>query len=154
PQAAELARLDAGIKAAQDDYETPRETLAAGWDRAARAALVAEGHWTVLVPDSLASEAGAALVADKDAVISAEKDPKDGKDTFRVTVKTNLSGVVAFRLEALSADGLPGQGPGRGADGNFVITEIRVEDAASNSIPLVGASATFEAPGFPAAAAA
>lgn len=153
-QAAELARLDTAIQAAQDDYEAPRAELAAHWETAARAALAAETHWTVLVPDSLASDGGAGLVTDREGVVRAEKDPKDGKDTFRVTVKTNLSGVVAFRLEALAAEGLPGQGPGRGADGNFVLTEIRIEDAATNTIPVSALSATFEAPGFPAAAAA
>src|SRR5262249_29324024 len=49
-----------------------------------------------------------------------------------------------------SADNLPEHGPGRAADGNFVLTEFRIEDPNTNNIDLAESTATFEAPGFPA----
>jgi hypothetical protein len=152
-QAAELARLDGEMTRLQNDYETPRADLAERWERAAHEAIAAETNWTVLAPEKMISEAPVKLTADPDHIISTEKAPKDGKDTYRITVKTGLKDVVGFRLEALSADDLPGHGPGRAADGNFVLTEFSVEDSHTNQIALSGATATFEAAGSAASTA-
>ena len=152
-QAAELAKLDAEVTRRQQDYDAPRRELAAKWEAAALEAIAAETHWTVLAPEKMISEAGVKLTADTNHIISAENEPKDGKDTYRITIKTSLKDVAGFRLEALSEDKLPGQGPGRAADGNFVLTEFSVEDANTNRIVLSEATATFETAGFPAAAA-
>ena len=142
-QAAELARLDGEVTRLQNDYEAPRPALAEKWERAAREVIGAETNWTVLAPEKMISEARVKLTAETDQIISTEKEPKDGKDTYRITVKTNLMDVVGFRLEALSTNNLPGHGPGRAPDGNFVLTEFSVEDAHTNQIPLSGATATF-----------
>src|SRR5207245_10087994 len=115
--------------------------------------IAAETNWTRLTPEKTISEAGAKLAVGTNQIISVESDPKDGKDTYRITVKANLKGVVGFRLEALSAEKLPGHGQGRGADGNFVLSEFSIEDAQTNKIALSEATATFEATGFPASAA-
>src|SRR6266704_3363774 len=98
------------------------------------------------------SKAGVKLTADTNHIVSTEKEPKDGKDTYRITIKKNLKSVVRFRLEALSEEKLPGRGPNRATDGNFVVTEFSVEDANTNQIVLSEATATFAAPGFSAAA--
>jgi len=107
----------------------------------------------VLTPAKMVSEAGVKLSPDDNHVISTDKEPKDGKDTYRVTVTANWKDVSGFRLEALSGDKLPAHGPGRAADGNFVITEFSLEDAGTNRIALCEATATFEAARFPASAA-
>jgi hypothetical protein len=107
----------------------------------------------VLTPEKMVSEARVKLTADKDQIISTDKEPKEGKDTYRITVKANLKDVVGFRLEALTGDKLPGRGPGRGADGNFILTEFNVENANTNRIALSEATATFEASEFVASAA-
>jgi len=112
--------------------------------RAALEAIAGETNWTLLAPEKMISEAGVKFTADDDRIISTEKEPKDGKDTYRITVKTNLNGVVGFRLEALSAEKLPGHGPGRAGDGNFILTEFSVEDANANRIILSEAAATYE----------
>ena len=152
-QAAELARLDRQATRQEEEYEAPRPELAAKWEQAALETIAAETNWTALIPEKMMSEARVKLTADKDQVVSAEKEPKDGKDTYRITVKANLKDVVGFRLEALSDEKLPAHGPGRAADGNFVVTEFSVEDANTNRIALSEARATFEATGFPASAA-
>jgi hypothetical protein len=152
-QAAEIARLDGEVTRLQNDYETPRADLAERWERAAREAIAAETNWTVLAPEKMISDARVKLTADTDQIISSEKEPKEGKDTHRITVKTSLKDVVGFRLEAMSAEKLPGHGPGRATDGNFVLTEFSVEDSHTNLIALSGATATFEAPGFAASTA-
>ena len=102
----------------------------------------------------MVSDTGVKLNADKNHIITTEKEPKEGKDTYRITVTTNWQDVVGFRLEALSGERLPERGPGRAPDGNFVLSEFSVEDASSNRIAWAAATATFEAPGFPASAAA
>ncbi len=152
-QAPELARLEGEVARLQKEYEAPRPALAAQWEQAALEAIAAETNWVVLAPEKMVSEAGVKLKADEDHIIGAEKEPKDGKDTYRVTVCANLKGVAGFRLEALSGEKLPARGPGRAADGNFVLTEFSVEDANTNRITLSEATATFEAAGFPASAA-
>ena len=149
-QAAELAKLDSEVTRLQKEYESPRAELAERWEKAALEAIAAETNWTLLAPEKMISEADVKFTADEDRIISAEKDPKDGKDTYRITVKTNWNGVVGFRLEALSAEKLPGHGPGRAGDGNFILTEFSVEDADTNKIALSEATATYEAAGFPA----
>lgn len=152
-QAAELARLSGELDARLAEYEGPRPDLEAAWERAALAALSANEHWTSLVPESLTSDAGVKLTTDEHGIIMSDKDPREGKATYRLTVRGDFRNVAAFRLEALAAEKLPGHGPGRGADGNFILTEITVEDGASNHVRIASASATFAAAGQPALAA-
>jgi len=152
-QAGELAKLEGEVTQRQKDYEASRPELVAKWEQAALEAIAAETNWTLLAPEKMTSEAGVKLMADNDRIISAEKEPKDGKDTYRITVKTNLKDVAGFRLEALTGDKLPGHGPGRAGDGNFILTEFSVEDADTNKIILSEATATFEETGYPASAA-
>src|SRR5437867_3901248 len=97
-QAAELAKLDSEITRLRKEYEAPQPELAERWEKAALEAIAAETNWTQLAPEKMISEADVKLTADEDRIISAEKEPKDGKDTYRITVKTNWNGVVGFRL--------------------------------------------------------
>ena len=52
-------------------------------------------------------------------------EPPD-KDTYTVTVKTELTGITGFKLEALTDPSLPGKGPGRGdaKRPNFVLNTL------------------------------
>ncbi len=151
-QAAELEKLDAEVTRCQKAYDAPRPELAARWEQYVREAMAAETNWTPLAPEKMISAAGVKLTADANQIIKTDKEPKEGKDTYRITVKENLKDAVGFRLEALSSVKLPGHGPGRGTDGTFVLTELSVEDENGDNIALTNASATFEAPGFPASA--
>ena len=71
------------------------------------------------------------------------------KDAYIVTARNNIKGITAFRVEVLPDPSLPQSGPGRADNGNFVITEFRVEihddrTTTPSTIPLSHASATFE----------
>src|SRR5581483_7486795 len=127
-----------------------RPELMARWEKAALEAISFESNWLTLVPETVKSQRGTKLSADKDGVVTAEGEPKDGKDTYRLTFRTALRGVTGFRLEALGSDNLPDGGPGRGADGSFVLTEIRLEEGTSNQVKFARAQASFAAPEFPA----
>ena len=46
---------------------------------------------------------------------------------YVINVKTNLTGITAFKIEALPDDRLPSNGPGLAPDGNFVLTQFTVQ---------------------------
>jgi len=48
------------------------------------------------------------------------------KDVYVLTFATQLSGITAFRLEVLPDPSLPGNGPGRFQNGNFVLNELEL----------------------------
>ena len=49
---------------------------------------------------------------------------------YLVRAKTQLTGITAFKLELLPDDRLPNNGPGLAPDGNFVLAEFTVQQAA------------------------
>src|SRR5205823_5875355 len=51
------------------------------------------------------------------------------KDKYTIEAELNLDGVTAFRLEALTDPSLPKKGPGRYKNGNFVLSQFKVEQA-------------------------
>ena len=65
------------------------------------------------------------------------------KDTYTVTVRATLSGITAFRLEALPDPSLPQKGPGRSLSGAFVVTGIERSKAGAGRVPLARAAADF-----------
>ena len=50
-------------------------------------------------------------------------------DSYTVTAKTTLKEITGIRLEVLPDPSLPGQGPGRAPNGNFVLSEFKVRYA-------------------------
>jgi len=85
--------------------------------------------WAILRPDraSTAALSPAAVRADGSVVIAG---PTAASDHYEVEAEADLSGVVAFRLEALADPALPKGGPGRAPNGNFVLTEFAATAAA------------------------
>jgi hypothetical protein len=79
-------------------------------------------------------------------------------DSFTVFAKVAVSGITGFRIEALTDGSLPGEGPGKGEDGNFVLSEFEVYAGGDpnltekNRVPLASAVAGFSQQDFPAAA--
>lgn len=65
---------------------------------------------------------------DDGSILLVGDDPP-ANDVYTVRVRSSLSGVRAFKLEALRHDSLPGMGPGRGdpVRRNFVLNEFSVE---------------------------
>jgi hypothetical protein len=118
----------------------------------------ANAVWTVLEPKEMKSEAGATLTKQADNSVLAGGKSVD-TDTYTITLKTDLKGITAIRLEAMTDKSLPGSGPGRADNGNFVLGELRVQatqqlDAArAENVELQNATADFEQTGqgeFPA----
>ncbi len=68
------------------------------------------------------------ILPDKSVLLSGEA---PDRDTYTIAVKSNLTGIRAFKLEALTDASLPGEGPGRGDANrpNFVLQNFQVESA-------------------------
>src|ERR1017187_8815128 len=149
-QTVELKRLGEAEARAQKDYDAPRpEWLAAynSWQKDGTDAVMQERRWKALTPVTAASAGGSELKVEKDhSVLASGK--KAITDTYTLSFTNGLKDVVGLRVEALPHDTLPGRGPGRAEDGNFVLTEvvatIRRLDKTTNAISFNLARADFE----------
>ncbi len=149
-QTARLAEFDTKIAAAQQQLAAPRPELDAA--QAAWEKVVAQGPpelpWIPLHPEKATGDKGTQLAVRADETIKAEVAGNPPQDTFRIGV-TLAKGATGLRLEALTSQSLPGGGPGRAGNGNFVLSEFGVEQE-GKPVKLSTATATFEQPGFPA----
>ena len=138
-QEAKLARLKAAVAGVENMLAGPmpdadRAQLA--WEKALPAA---KTTWTVLDAKDPKSKGGAALtVLDDKSVRASGTNP--AKETYTLTL-TPTGKVTALRLEALPDPSFPQSGPGRGVNGNFVMTGVRVT-AGGKPVPLRAATAS------------
>ncbi|HUY88590.1 MAG TPA: PSD1 and planctomycete cytochrome C domain-containing protein [Pirellulales bacterium] len=155
-QSRKLAQLQAAAADAQRELDAPLPELdaaQAAWELAIREQAAAAESWTLLHPEKIESEKGVQFKVEPGETVFADRAPQQGIDTYRVTVKTPLKQITGFQLDALSRDGLPQRGPGRAANGNFVLGEFSVADAEGKPLKFTSATANFEQAGFAAAAA-
>jgi len=126
------------------DYEQQLEARQAAWEKS-----VVNMQWHTIKPTAVNSTAGAKLEVQPDNSILVQD--KLDKDEYIVVVDTDLKGVTGLRIEALTHPTLPGQGPGRAINGNFVLSELRVLDSTGNPIELANPQADFAQAGYPPA---
>lgn len=147
----EHAKLMAERKRRETDLAA-YEKLVPGLQTAWEANVVRTPLWTVLEPTDLQSSAGAVLTKQPDGSILVTG-PQSTPDTYTVKVNTKLAGITGLRLEVLSDDKLPAKGPGRAANGNFVLGEFQVsfakdEKDKAKPVKLTRPQATFSQDGF------
>ena len=147
-QAARARDLDGAIAGLQRVLDTTTPALAAeqaAWEKSA-AALPPE--WTVLRPETATSAGGATLIVLADgSVLASGQEPR--RDVVTVTLKNGRKGLSALRLEVLPNGKLPALGPGRAANGNFVLSEFAVKAAGKAIVAFTNVTATHSQPGFP-----
>jgi len=155
-QAAELARLSNEVTPVEKDYDAPHPELAEAfskWEKVQTAAGVEDKLWKNLIPSKAKSAGGAKLKTQSDKSILASGKKTD-KDTYTLSFTNALKEIVGLRVEALTHDSLPGKGPGRADNGNFVLTELVAKIHRANQKPKVisfsAARADFEQATFPA----
>ncbi len=116
------AKLEADLKA----YEsTTFAKKLADWEKDKAAAIV--NRWVVLEPKSTSATNRSVLTRQPDGSIVVSGPKRNGVVT--ITVETELTGITGLRLEVLPDSRLPRNGPGRAADGNFVLNELELTAA-------------------------
>ncbi|MGI8966312.1 MAG: PSD1 and planctomycete cytochrome C domain-containing protein [Limisphaerales bacterium] len=113
--------------------------------------------WTVLEPAAFYGAVGTKFIKQKDhSLLALGSSPPNS--AYAVSVKTTLTNITGFRLETLTDPNLPSFGPGRSKNGNFVLSEFKVEAAPTdllqtNQITFTNATADFSQKDFPVSAA-
>ena len=124
----------AAINAAKEEYNALQAKQAA-FEREQLPARQAEWEkqqqavtWTPLDVLSATSAGGATLTKQADGAIAATGTNPD-VDQYTILAATKLAGITAIRIEALPDPSLPAGGPGRSANGNFVLGGVRLSAA-------------------------
>ncbi len=114
--------------------------------------------WTTLEPAGAISSAGTTLLRQPDNAILASGLNRS-PNVYTINANTPVTGITGIRLEVLTDPSLPGNGPGRGANGNFVLSEFKVtvapdgDPAKVKPLVLQKPIATFSQPNFAIAGA-
>jgi hypothetical protein len=158
-QDAELKRLDDLVAQSKAKLNAETPELAAAqveWEKSLKN--YRHVDWVTLAPSDVVAASGAYPKVNEDKSITITRVVPD-KDAYTVRVKTNLKGITAFRLDALT-EGEKKTGPGRAGGGVFTLTSFGVSSAPANApqkaqgepdpsnqqIVLQNASASYEAP--------
>jgi hypothetical protein len=147
---ARLDQLDAEMKTLREQALS----RFAAWEEKAAASLAAAGevHPLDIAEFDSSGESNFRILRDK-SVLLVDDAPE--RDTYTITIRTTLTGITGFKLEALTDPSLPGSGPGRGdaERPNFVLNRFRVTartgDSAPQPVKLVRATASYSQARFP-----
>ena len=105
-------------------------TGASAWRRGKQQAEREQPHWTVMQPEvDDISTGGQKYSAARTTARSWRRAMRRRRHRVKLTVKTDLQKVTAFRLELLNDPNLPLGGPGRSIKGTGALTEFEVEAA-------------------------
>jgi hypothetical protein len=148
----EMTRLDAALNKQFPQLDAEQ----AAWEKS----LAAGVTWMPLVPTDLRASSGANLSKEADGSIFVFG-ATSPTDTYTFVAPSPLKGVTGVRVEALPDPRLPGNGPGRANNGNFVLSSVKVAvapttqpaAAATQPVQIASASATYEQDKYPASAA-
>ncbi|MBX3745624.1 MAG: PSD1 domain-containing protein [Verrucomicrobiae bacterium] len=152
-QEAELARLNHSLDEAQQRLNNALPAIDAAqldWERQLQSAQP-PAAWVTVLPTSLSAAGGASFQALDDQSFRVTG-PNPDRDTYSLTFSNPLPALTAVRVEALTDRSLPQRGPGRSANGNFVLTAARL-DADGSPLPWKRASASHSQNGYPVDAA-
>ena len=112
----------------------------------------AAARWIVQIPVASTSAGGATISPQADgSLLLSGKNPDH--ETLTFTLVTGLSGITGLRLDALAHPSLAKGGPGRGDNGNFCLTDLKVtaRPAAGGdevTVTLTDPQATFDQQGL------
>jgi hypothetical protein len=133
------------LKAASEDNAKAVDALAkyektlgekqAAWEASLGKPIV----WQALEATELKSAVGATFTKqdDRSIVVSGNL----AKDVYSITANVDLAAITGLKLEAIADPSLPGGGPGRAPNGNFVLSELKLTFAPkageSKPVPVV-----------------
>ena len=131
--------------------ETRDKTLAGlpQWEANLLESLENEPEWHLIQIDNFHSKNGAdhRILADGSVLVTGER---PDIDTYELQISTTADAVTGFKLETLTHEELPGEGPGRFEKSrpNFVLNEFVLTDVDGNAVQLEGAIADYSQPNF------
>lgn len=143
------AELNQAIAVVEQQLQTTSPELTQAFEDWQQQAQAAADRWSVAMPVDAVSSGGATLTIEEGGLVVASGTNPD-KDTYTLEVSTDLPQVGALKLEALASDALPGNGPGRAGNGNFVVNKIELQ-IGEQKLEWAAASSTHDQSGFPAA---
>jgi len=133
----------AQFSAARDEHVATLDARQPVWEKQYQKEVV----WQEAMLTELAAEGDVELKAEGNVVVAGGANPE--KTKYTVTIDTDAAAVTGVRLEVLPHDSLPAKGPGRAANGNFVLNELTLsaapkgEPSQSKPIALANAQASF-----------
>jgi hypothetical protein len=80
-------------------------------------------NWSVITPVAISAASGASFLQESDGSILVYGISRPD-DVYTLSARTALTGITGIRLEVLTDSSLPGNGPGRASNGNFVLSEF------------------------------
>lgn len=125
-QLAAMDEIDAGIAAAKKELDAAMASLdddQSAWEK--HVSDVKPTQWHALKDQTATATGGTTLTRQEDgSFLAGGAAPAKTMYTFSAKVDTP---VAAIRLEAMLDESLPGRGPGRASNSNFVLNEIEAE---------------------------
>jgi hypothetical protein len=145
----ELSASEAALERQLDATIADVDSAQAQWELSAPTA--AAPIWRPLDPTVMTSAGGATLARQDDKSILVTG-PNPANDTYTIVAPVEVQQVTALRVEALTEPRLVAGGPGRSANGNAVLTGLKVAaaDQADAPVKMRSASADFTQDGFAA----
>jgi hypothetical protein len=148
----EIFRRTHEIEAVLEHQHPGWQADMAKWEEQAKQG---QPEWTVIrpTPDDI-STGGQKYIPQPDGSFMCEGYSPPGSGV-KLSVKTGLANITAIRLELLTDQRLPLDGPGRSRHGGAALTEFKVEAAPADAptkvtaVKIGGASADFEQPVMP-----
>ncbi|MEX2673504.1 MAG: DUF1553 domain-containing protein [Phycisphaeraceae bacterium] len=150
-QQRELASIKAEreqLQAALTAYDAEVGNRQADWE----ATLNGATRWQDVAVVAIDSEAGASFETLDDGTLLASGNNGDS-DVYTLTLRGPVEQITAIRLETLTHESLPRNGPGRAGNGNFVLNGFEVNDSRGEAVNLVGAEADHSQPDYHISAA-
>src|SRR6185295_12389945 len=121
-----IREIEAGLEHRNPDWQ---DRMAA-WEETAKSA---QPEWTVVRPEAEdISTGGQKYLPMKDGSFLAQGYAPT-KHKVKMTVKTDIQNITAFRLELMNDPNLPLNGPGRSIKGTSALTEFEVESAPADA---------------------
>ncbi|MFP6766099.1 MAG: PSD1 and planctomycete cytochrome C domain-containing protein [Planctomycetaceae bacterium] len=161
------AAHDMKLRLLEAEFAALRESLAPQfdvWEQDYRRLVAAAGEtppqWRLLeVSDFKIASKGTQVSVQKEDGSFLLQGPAPDRDEFTLTTQLPAMPVSAIRIDVIADERLPGKGPGRASNGNFVLSDVRTYFGPSqdlqpeHAVKLVRATSDFAQNKFPPASA-